>query len=437
MKLLKKIFIIFLCLSLCSCGGTKVNNNSSKYLAAIDEFEGFYEIKDPFLYENVSKKQWTKAISDLKEDVKTKQMSEDDIYYRLKEISAMLKDSHDNCFKTNNSNEKCFPIWCRYYNDKFYVLKVDNKFKNILGGQILAINGIKFSDIEKRYSKILSAENTQWLRAQIAENGFTEADFKYLGILKENNIFKIKKINGHIQEVTINAVSPSKLAAIGSNPNNYSSFGKTQNMISSNKPANQYSQYWFTLDKKNRILYFQYNTCIDKYDKVLNTGIDYSKLPSFIQFGDSLIQFMHSNLNNFDKIVVDVRNNQGGNPDHLDNLIDNNLSLFNSKKVYVLMSKYTFSAGVEAVNSLVKKCNATMVGEETGGSIKMHSVQFDKLSNIGITIEYGTEDGELCSSAGRNSSNNRDGAIPDIKVNETINDLANGVDSAYQKVVYN
>ena len=48
MKLFEKVFLIFLCLSLCSCGKSAVDNNSSKYLAAIDQFEGFYEINSGY-----------------------------------------------------------------------------------------------------------------------------------------------------------------------------------------------------------------------------------------------------------------------------------------------------------------------------------------------------------------------------------------------------
>lgn len=145
---------------------------------------------------------------------------------------------------------------------------------------------------------------------------------------------------------------------------------------------------------------------------------------------------MKENANQFDKIVADVRKNGGGIPTHMEKFVQDNLELLNSKKVNVLMSKYTFSAGVMAVDTLVKNCNATMIGEETGGPADLfYKMSFVKLGSMGGTVQCSFSGPFNCKYAGKNSTEKYQGAIPDIKINKTIEDYINGVDSGYEAAI--
>lgn len=148
-------------------------------------------------------------------------------------------------------------------------------------------------------------------------------------------------------------------------------------------------------------------------------------------------KFASANRDSYDKIVVDVSINEGGVREHLDNLINSNMSLFNSKKVYVIMAKNTFSAGVVAVDALVCKCNAVMVGEETGGSVEMFGVVEKQSSILPIIYASGCRKIDILNKANRNSTSNLQGAIPDIAVEYSINDVENGINPCYQAIINN
>lgn len=430
---------LLVCFSLVSCNNGQISESSQTYLNAVDEMKSLFEnTTNPFLFKDCSEDQWNLAIDKLKADIKKNKMSDDDVYYRMQEICAMLKNGHSSLKKLNNDNENYFPIAGQYIGDDFYIATADSKYNDILGAQIISINGISFADIEKKYSKIVSAENTQWLRATIAQSGFKESAFRYLGIWKNTNKFKVKKLDGSVETVNIDVVPADDYSSIMSDTNNYFAFDKISNSIRNKKSDNAYPQYWYTLDSENRILYFQYNTCLDKYDTDLNIPlIDLSKYPDFTEFSKSLIDFINKNNSKFDKIVVDISNNTGGNPKHLDTLINENLALFKSKRVYAIMTKNTFSAGTVAVNTLVEKCNATMIGEETGGALQLDSGNFFQLSSLPIGVEKANYDEKILNYAGKNSDDNMDGAIPDIKVDMNIQDVLNGVDPYYQAVIDN
>ncbi|MBU5487746.1 hypothetical protein KQI77_06135 [Clostridium sp. MSJ-8] len=111
--------------------------------------------------------------------------------------------------------------------------------------------------------------------------------------------------------------------------------------------------------------------------------------------------------------------------------------MFNSKKVYVIMTKNTFSAGVVAVDTLTSKCNAVMVGEETGGSTEMFGVAEKQSSILPIIYASGCEKIDVLNKANRNSTSNLQGVIPDIAVEYSINDVENGINPYYQAIINN
>lgn len=442
MKKLNKYILgicLLLCFSLVSCNNGQISESSQTYLNAVDEMKGSFENTiDPFLFKNCSEDQWNLAIDKLKEDIKKNKMSDDDVYYRMQEICAMLKNGHSSLSKLNNDDENYFPIAGQYIGDDFYIFVADSKYNDILGAQIISINGISFADIEKKYSKIVSAENNQWVRAIIVQSGFKESAFRYLGIWKNTNKFKVKKLDGSVETVNIDVVPANDYSSIRSDTNNFFAFDKFSNSIRNKKPDNAYQEYWYTLDTENKILYFQYNRCQDKYDNNFNNPLmALSDSPDFKEFSKSLIDFMNKNNSKFDKIVVDVSNNTGGNPQHFDTLINENLALFKAKKVYAIMTKNTFSAGTMAVNTLVEKCNANMIGEETGGSVEMNSVEYGQLSSLPIEVSKANYKDVVLNYAGKNSEDNMSGIVPDIKVDGSIQDVLNGVDPYYQAVIDN
>ncbi len=399
----------------------------------------FYEENPYMLYNCEDDKEWTTSLEKLKEDINNNKVNEDEIYYRMQELSSVLNNGHTSITKLESKNEKVLPIKGNYFGDSFYIIFADTKNKELLGSEIIAINGVKFKDIEERYSKIISAENNQWVRSTISSKIFTESLLKYLDIWKDENVFTVKTLQGKTEEVIIDSIMAEELYSIMPDMNNYFAYEKMKDSIENNKPEGAYNQYWFTLDEDNRILYFQYNTCLDKNDqKAVSGSQDLSNYPEFRDFQKSFTEFVNSNKDNFDKIVVDVSNNTGGFPTHMDNLIWANFNIFNSKKVYAIMTKNTFSAGVCAVNSLVDKCNATMVGEETGGSIEMFAVKEYRCSSI-LPFEYssGNLKWSILDKAGKNTDDYMRGAIPDIEVKYTINDVINGINPYYQAVIEN
>lgn len=438
---MKKIVSVFIAIIIAlsaftGCGKVKINPNATLYVEDVDALKSTLEINHPNLYSNCSKEDLDAAIEDLEKDIQTTEMSDTTINYRMKEICAMLKDGHVNYNNSNSDDGSIFPIKGEYFGDDYYIIFADTKYKEALGGKLISINNIPFDEIKKRYSKIISYENNQHLKACIDGQVFTEECFRYLDILKKKNTFKVQTLNGEVKEFNVEPIDKAEFKELVNDEENSLAIDKTNKPICISKPENASDAYWYILDKENRILYFQYNTCLDKNDNLENSGEDTSSLPIFSEFEAGLNEYMKKNANQFDKIVVDVRKNGGGMSEHMDRFVRENAELLNSKKVNVLMSKYTFSAGVMAVDTLVKNCNATMIGEETGGPADLfYKMSFVKLSSMGGTVQCSFSGPFNCKYAGKNSTERYQGAIPDIKVNCTLEDVMKGKDLPYEAAI--
>lgn len=438
-KFLKAITFIILCtISLFGCESKQVEmtEESKTYLAAVEEMVGFYE-ENPYMFYNCEEEDWNTALEQLKEDIKNNRVNEDEIYFRMQELSAILNNAHIYCFNTELTNEKVLPIIVKYYGNKLYIECTDSKYKELLGSEIISINGVKFKDIEERWSKIISAENPQHIKNYISYVPFGKSILNYLDIDGEEIVLTVKYLNGDLEKVPIPYITMEEYLKLKGEKSNYLGYENKRYSIENLKPEGAYDQYWFTLDEENRILYFQYNECIDRNYVTMSSMNEYSNYPDFNEFQKSFTEFINCNKDNFDKIVVDVSKNEGGNDYYIYSLINENLEIFNSKKVYAIMTKNTFSAGVCAVDTLVEKCNAIMVGEETGGSIELYGYNTNFSSSILPYIYYSGNEYKILYNAGKNTEDVMRGAIPDIEVDYTVEDALNGFNPYYQAVIDN
>ena len=127
--------------------------------------------------------------------------------------------------------------------------------------------------------------------------GFTSEDKVEFSFEDDNNkINKIEFYPGKLAAQNIVKVMdemPVKPLRLQYNPND-----KTANL------------YWYKYITKDKILYFQYNQCIDR-DVAKNYGIkDYENYPDFEEFSDEILKVIADN--NTDQFVIDLRNNTGG-----------------------------------------------------------------------------------------------------------------------------
>jgi C-terminal processing protease CtpA/Prc len=174
--------------------------------------------------------------------------------------------------------------------------------------------------------------------------------------------------------------------------------------------------YWFNYDPDRKTLYFNYNNCRDEQDN------------PFANFNSELFTFIASHQP--EKIILDLRYNNGGNSGILNPFIEKiKDSYLNRKgKFFVLIGKQTFSSAVMNAVDLKRNSNALFIGEATSGNINHYGeVRGFSLPKSKIVIAYSTRYWETWKGI-------KGPLKPDIYVKYSIKNYAEGRDEAIMQV---
>lgn len=170
------------------------------------------------------------------------------------------------------------------------------------------------------------------------------------------------------------------------------------------KNPNQY--YWMEYLKESNTLYFKYNICKEMDDESVKV------------FGEKILRAIRQNK--IDKLVIDMRNNTGGNSTLLDSFIDilakcGHINQYG--KIFVIIGRDTFSSALLNVYSLKNKTRAILVGEPTGGKPNCYGeVKRIQLEQSGFRISYSTQYYHLIEDDLMTS------LFPDVQTEYSIND---------------
>lgn len=169
--------------------------------------------------------------------------------------------------------------------------------------------------------------------------------------------------------------------------------------------------YWSELT--GPILYFNYNRCKDM-DNISVRGFTL-KLRRGIKANPKI-----------SKLVIDMRNNGGGNSELLRGFLEwlSSCERLNQKGyLYVIVGRDTFSSALLNTFFLAQHTQATFVGEPTGGKPNSYGeVKFLSLNSSGLLIRYSTNYYELISDDTQNAF------IPDVLFDVSAGDYASGID---------
>jgi C-terminal processing protease CtpA/Prc len=168
--------------------------------------------------------------------------------------------------------------------------------------------------------------------------------------------------------------------------------------------------YWFTLIPDSRTLYLQYNRCQNAAE-------------SFEAMSRRLFQQLDQGQ--ADRLVVDIRLNEGGDSSVDDALISGLRDRPNwrsSGRLFALIGGGTFSSGLWTADDL-RKSGAILVGEPTGGKPNHYGqVSTFSLPNSRLRVGYSTRLFRLLTDSDPPSF------MPEVLVEPTIDDLRRGRD---------
>lgn len=254
-----------------------------------------------------------------------------DFILQVRKYLSNLKNQHTNIF-LNQEFKNVYPYVIYISSDDWYLLNIPQHYDSLhLGKRIIEINGLTTKEIENRLIDYTFAENKINQQFEICDlQLYNKPQYlKQIGVINENFELLKLKLEDH-SEIDISLISTE-------NKVDLFDISFKENPITNY----QNETYLFNLYKEENLGYLQFNKCHDKID--IMEGIEsyvkpwlqpiargYAKRqfrkekpskriadfynPKYPVFRDFVWELIDSlNANKIENLIIDLRNNPGGN----------------------------------------------------------------------------------------------------------------------------
>lgn len=318
---------------------------------------------DPF--NEVSKEKYNRLVKNVKKAIFRN--DPDKILARISILGAHIGDGHT---YIGPKKFNVLPIRTYIFDDGQYITQAPDSLNYLIGAKLIGVNNIPIKRINRRLSELIPRDSKEQLKAKLPAFLTIFEYLKGLSIIPiESNtcIINFKLNDGKRKSVVLSPISleqyfkdfeliPSEFENfLEKDFHNYFTFAerlpRNDKMYFTSNPG---SMYWHTIISKS--LYFQYNF-------VRNGDI---KIIDYIKKLDSVICSQK-----FEKIIIDIRTNPGGNNSLNALWIDffKQVQNYNSQiEFYVIIGRHSFSAATDFIASCENILNVIFVGEPSGGS---------------------------------------------------------------------
>ncbi len=321
----------------------------------------------------VSRSEWEAAIRRL--DQRIPSLDRAGIIVEISKLVAMIGDGHT-CFHSFYDppiSFRRYPVAFYLFSDGLYVRAADPRYAEAVGGKVVTLGNATAATALDAASAVDGRDNPMWSKLTAPWRLETAEVVAALGLTDdvEHTPLTVEKDGRRITvDLTPETVSEDERHT-SELPAGWVDASGDEPMLWQQDRANS---FWHVYLPDRRALYVQFNAVQDKTDQTL---ADYFR---------GIFAFVASH--DVDRMVLDMRNNGGGNnylPPPIIKGILRSPKLNPRGKVYVLIGRHTFSAAQNTVDWLKKWTDAIFVGEPTGSSPNQFGDAVPvKLPNSGI-----------------------------------------------------
>ncbi len=367
---------------------------------------------DPF--KNVSEEDFKKAVSDL--DRRIGELDAAQAKAEIARIVAMPNDAHTfpNIFSLS-LDLHIYPLDLFFFGDRLMVVDAGREHQEMTGHELVEICGVTVEEALQAVAPYLSAENEIGARERSLA-AITVSELLYAAGVAESPdraAFTLADQSGRRFTVTMR---PYNYIPVG-----YWAYGRAiDNTFCPAETAPRVDNYRFEHQVDTGTIYVQFNQCYE--DEALSMTEFVSQLEALVEATD------------FERFVVDIRNNDGGNGGMvhpLAELIAGDEKINREGRLFVIIGRRTFSAAVMFAALLGNTTKTLFVGEPSAqGPVFFSSPNPLALPNSGMEI--------LVSSSltlGSFEWDRRDRISPDIPVDYTWEDYASGRDPCMEAIL--
>jgi hypothetical protein len=316
-------------------------------------------------------------------------------------IVASLGDGHTN-LHFQRGGFHGIPLIFYWYKDGLFVIGATQPYRHLLGGKLAKVGSLNVEEACRRLSAYVPHENDAQIKAQVPNMLIRIELLQEIGAAEPGKPVRLELDRGAV-DLEPYTGQPQWIWAYTGQPPLYQ-----------REPD---VPYFATVLDGTGAVYFRYNHCVSDPKK------------PFPQFAEDLKKMLAEPGVN--RLIIDMRNNGGGNSAVLDPFIGwLKRSRFNRKgSLYVLIGRPTFSSAILNAARLRNETAATLAGEPTGGKPNhFGEVKEFELPNSRIVVSYSTKHFHPF-------KEDTAAIMPDMLVEQTSADYLQGVDPVLAVVV--
>ena len=360
-----------------------------------DEFEFMKEVVEmnhKNFFNTVSKEECEEEYKRLSSNIDG--ISYTDYYFVLSSFLALSNDSHTSLEAGDiYSYFMYYPLQLNYVGDKVYVVSGLSDYKDYMGKEVTAINGVNIKVIEEKVSLVVPHDNTVYLKLWLNNQLNNTSFLSFIDVADSDKA-----------PVTL-TFSDGKNVSLSPTLSQEIDRDEIISVFSSYSPY-IYQGYYRAMEIRDDVLLISYNTCSDNPSYPMkNFTSDLKKVLS---------------KKKYSKIIVDLRYNGGGNSAVLNSVI----KLLKKEKCskYALIGENTFSSAILNALSLKDDADFTLVGTPTGGSINHYGeLKSFTLPETGWEVYYSSKYFKL-------SKKYEGSIIPDVYIEKDAESYFSGID---------
>jgi hypothetical protein len=299
-------------------------------------------------------------------------LNEDEFRVGLGRLVAAVGDAHTS---VRPALEHAFPLVLYWFKEGICAINTLREHERVLDSRLVAVNGRPTEEVTAAFGGIISHENESHLRSVIPQVLASAEALHGLRIIPDASaaVFTFEDDSGRRTDVPMKALPVREAPAWAVDMRDLSSWPLY--MRDRQKP------YWFVSIPESRTAYFKYNSCREMKGR------------PFAAFVADL--FAAVEADKAGRLVVDLRNNGGGDSSLLDpffRALAGSARVNLQGRLCVIIGRQTFSSAVLNAIDLKKRTPALLVGEPTGGKPNhFGEVKSLTLPRTKIDISYSTK----------------------------------------------
>lgn len=273
--------------------------------------------------------------------------------------------------------QKAFPLKLYWFKEGICVTDTTPEFADLLNGRLESVDGHPVEEVVRAFAGIIPHDNEAQVKDFVPRFLGSSEHLFGLGLIAkpEEATVSVRTLDGRtvsasMTSLPLSAIKTISWAAPAVDPSRLPLYRRTAG-----------SAYEWSYLAGSRTLYFAYNSCRDLPDR------------PFASFAAGLWDAVRKNP--VDRLVIDLRNNGGGDSSILDPFIAELVAAkeINRKgRLFVILGRRTFSSAILNALDLKKKTEAVFYGEPTGGRPNHYGeIETLTLPHLQLKVSYSTK----------------------------------------------